>query len=1005
VSGRATILAGRAGTGKTRRLLDRIAALVFEGREEAGLLLVPTFSQASHVKRSLLSRASGLPGFFDLSVFTFTSLAERLLTGRTIGDLLSGLRQDLLLRRAIRAAGEPFGESGRFAGMRRATLAFIKELKQNGLPPPELLEEVARLVERLAGAPKRRLDALRRVLAEYERLRVEERLLDHEDFLREARDRLRADPATPPLEFLGVDGFQNFTRLEREILLLLRGRAGETVVTLSLDPAGEGGAAFRVSEETRDFLLAHGFRIERLAGCRRTAARDLRRIEASLFSPDPVPGPPDGSVRVLMGADAEDEADRVARTAFALTAREGRRCRDIVVVVRDVHPVAERFRLAFARHGVPFRVSGGADLGREPLVRDAFALLAAAAGTPDVRALLALLRSGRVPGTTREEVDRIAEGIEASGPPSSVEGFVELVPALGPLIVAGLAGGPRPPADLAAGATELLRLLLRPACVLDPEGDEETIRREARALDALLAAIVATADSLGREGAEVGTVRFLDELREGLGFVSGPPPDRRLDVVDMIDAREARQWEAPVVFVCGLVEGEFPRRPKEDVFLPDRERGEVNRRCAVSMRERLLERDEERYLLYVALTRASERLFLTWPAADTKGEETLPSLFLADLLRLFPDDAVLSRRRLSDVLPEPDEVTGPEDLRRMSLLALADPFRPDTPGEEGALQGAALHGILRPDEEYRRALRIGLRFRRPPAAVLSGGLPAGERSVSSLEAFVQCPFLHFARYALRLAPPPAAAGLDSRLLGEIAHEVLASVFRPVVEGGEVGEPGPAYDAIFAARTAGLVPGLGDRVAHERQRAALAAFVERERERLRSAGSRPVLVEWGFQGLVVQGPEGRRVRLRGRIDRVDDGPGGAIVVDYKWSSRGFERVRPEDLEEGAHLQLPVYLLALREIGGREPRGAFLVTLPAGEWSGLGAVAGPDRTVREFHEEGLPGLLARTEELVLDLDGRIRAGEIAVRPRDTDHCRRCDFRDVCRVEPWLLAPGGE
>jgi len=35
-----------------------------------------------------------------------------------------------------------------------------------------------------------------------------------------------------------------------------------------------------------------------------------------------------------------------------------------------------------------------------------------------------------VPGTRREEIDRIADGIATAGPPPSLEGFVELVPAL-----------------------------------------------------------------------------------------------------------------------------------------------------------------------------------------------------------------------------------------------------------------------------------------------------------------------------------------------------------------------------------------------------------------------------------------------------------------------------------------------------------------------------------------------------------------------------------------------
>ena len=46
-------------------------------------------------------------------------------------------------------------------------------------------------------------------------------------------------------------------------------------------------------------------------------------------------------------------------------------------------------------------------------------------------------------------------------------------------------------------------------------------------------------------------------------------PDHRRDVVHVIDAFEARQWSLPVVFVCGLLEKEFPKYQSEDAILPD----------------------------------------------------------------------------------------------------------------------------------------------------------------------------------------------------------------------------------------------------------------------------------------------------------------------------------------------------------------------------------------------------------------------------------------------------
>ena len=60
--------------------------------------------------------------------------------------------------------------------------------------------------------------------------------------------------------------------------------------------------------------------------------------------------------------------------------------------------------------------------------------------------------------------------------------------------------------------------------------------------------------------------------------------------------------------------------------------------------------------------------------------------------------------------------------------------------------------------------------------------------------------------------------------------------------------------------------------------------------------------------------------------------------------------------------------------------------------------PDRP-ETLDAEGLEALLEATEERVLDLDVRIRGGEIAVRPRDTGPCAWCDYADLCRFEAWM------
>ena len=82
------LLIGRAGSGKTHACLERLV----ERRGKLCLLLVPTYSQAEHLRYALLDRLGGVS---QRLIHTFTSLAERFGDCR-LGELVSESRRDRL---------------------------------------------------------------------------------------------------------------------------------------------------------------------------------------------------------------------------------------------------------------------------------------------------------------------------------------------------------------------------------------------------------------------------------------------------------------------------------------------------------------------------------------------------------------------------------------------------------------------------------------------------------------------------------------------------------------------------------------------------------------------------------------------------------------------------------------------------------------------------------------------------------------------------------------------
>ena len=133
-------------------------------------------------------------------------------------------------------------------------------------------------------------------------------------------------------------------------------------------------------------------------------------------------------------------------------------------------------------------------------------------------------------------------------------------------------------------------------------------------------------------------------------------------------AIRARRFRA--VFVCGLQEGVFPRHPEPEPFLDDAARIASRRRAgSCSPRhEDVLPR--ERYLLYAAVSRPEEVLFLSFRASDEEGEPVQPSAFVDDVRALFTDE--LWERRGRRLLAE---VTWPPGAAPTAARAAARPRR------------------------------------------------------------------------------------------------------------------------------------------------------------------------------------------------------------------------------------------------------------------------------------------------------------------------------------------
>ena len=416
------------------------------------------------------------------------------------------------------------------------------------------------------------------------------------------------------------------------------------------------------------------------------------------------------------------------------------------------------------------------------------------------------------------------------------------------------------------------------------------------------------------------------------------PPS--LDQVLVGSIERSRHPNLKAIFLLGATQKQFPIPIPATGVLTDEDRNAAETsefHIAPATAQSLADRQ---YLAYIAFTRPSEYLCISFPCLDEKGGPVAHSHFIDDLKLLFDD---LHEEFIGDNLLELDDVRNGAELTELLCTRLGrDAFLPainDKDRLRGLLDAMQSAGdqetIVRPVVS---ALNYDNRASLEPAVAgeLFGRQISG--SATRLAAFAACPYRHFARYTLDLKPRREFR-LDPLDLGRFYHEVLDRLQRRL---------SAERESFASVKEDSLVRLLDEQIAAlSGQDPFLSKFVQRSAhnafviysageilhecvlaiaQMVRAGSFRPRLSEVAF-GHVADAsgkfgpfelplPDGRKLVLSGKIDRLDiaeaDGRKAALILDYKRTQNGA-RFDWSDLYHGLDVQLAVYMLAVHYAG--------------------------------------------------------------------------------------------
>ena len=966
-----TLVLGPANSAKAGEVLGAYGAAARRG----ALLVVPTTVDARHYARELAEQGVVLG-----SVVTFSGLAREIARrAQYVGRRISALQRERILQRVVAGSRlEVLRASAGATGFAAAAGDLIAELERAMVAPERFTAGLrawsardvrrapyAREVGRIYGDYVRELDRLGRVDRDLHAWRAL-------DALRQAPHRWGSDPVF-------FYGFDDLTALERDSVETLARVVGvEVTVSLTFQAGRE---ALVARAETVEELRPLAQRVTELpaqdahyAPASRTA---LHHLERSLFAQGAVERIDPGDAIVLLEAGGERaEAELVAQQILALR-REGVPGAEIVLVVRSRDRAAPLLGHVCAQYGIPLVTGHTPPLGHTPLGRGLIGAARCALLAPHEARAADLLAYLRAPGLlqTSAVADTLDAEVRRGGLRTAAQARERLGWELDEL-------------DELATATDPARTLCRLARRLfaaPHRGQAAALSHEeeldARALRALVSAVDELSElSLAPAGAEL--VEMLERLPVPATGVHEP------EAVLLAEPLEVRARRFRAVFVCGLQEGEFPMPAHPEPFFSDERRRELAHAGGPRLRPREDALAAERYLFYAALSRATERVYLSYRSSDEEGNLALASPFIADVAEVLAPGWPERRRRrlLADVVWDPGQAPTHRERDRSAAASAAAPAG-EQPPRRHALGARALREVRH-------------------SQILSAG---------ALEAFAECPVRWLIERELQ--PEALTPQAEAMTRGSIMHDLLERLLREL--GGPVTPASlQAAEAILdrlvtelAAGGAGMLsPGSPEIVRAGALRAIEADLRRYLQHEARNAGQwRPFGLElrFGFadeEGALPPlalgaGPDS--VLVRGVVDRVDvDGDGHAIVRDYKSGAQrpGWSAAR---WSEDRQLQVALYMLVVRELTDAEPvagfyqplrgedlraRGVFVDGTPVGS----GAVKTDARSTDELDE-----MLADAAERAVTLAATLRAGRLEPCPQN---CSRdgCKYPAICRSQ---------
>lgn len=960
---------GRAGTGKSRFCLEQIKKKIENNNDTNKLILIVPEQYTFDTEKKFLDIVKE-KGFLRGEVLSFKRMAHRVFEecgGRN--DLrISDSGRNMLIYKLLKDKGDElqyFNRMSKEHGFSSVVSKIITEFKKYNISTEMLGTSEEEIYDEEL---KKKMSDLKIIYHDFNEI-LHKRFIDSDDELTLLAEKLTECNIYDGSE-IWIDEFTTFTPQQLEVIKILAKRAKTLNITLCSDSLGGGNDvdytdifdAIRNTENSILNIMKDGnisylepIDLNKGYSYRFLGSEDLQHLERHFFTYPfkPYKGKAN-NVRLYKANNSYEEIETVAKDILVMVRDKGYRYKDIAVICRNIDEYEKIATVIFNDYNIPFFLDKKRQILDNPLVVLIISSLEILSSNWSYESVFKYLKSGLV-NIEEKYIDILENYVLANG----IKGYkwtkdlydrddikedenivLEIMEEIrAPLMK--LHKNIKQNTSVKEIAINLYEFLVELNVFKTLEnwleefnelGYQDKIKEYIQVPEMVMDILDQLVEVLGDEVIDIK--EFTKILISGFEEKEIGVIPMALDQVNIGDISRVKGRDIKAVYLIGVNDGVIPAVNKDEGIISDRERDmlrDIGIKLASDTKSRAF---EEQFIVYTALTIASEYLMITFPMADFEGKSLRPSIIIPRIKKVLPN--VIEESEIYNLRDKNDKfskITAPLPTFNELISALRMEFEKEEVDE----YWAEAFKWFENNEIFRsKANRMfkGLTYtnlvEKVPRDKIKRLYQLENKklvfNISRIEKYAQCPFSYYVQYGLK-AKDRKVYEFSAPDLGSFMHNVLDDFTNTVrnekISWSELNKEKCkvivnelVYKRLENDTNSILNSTKKYKYFADRFKRTITKSVMVISEQMRKGRFEVFKNEFEFGGfkdgepIKIELPSKETVYLVGRVDRIDtldlDGNTYIKVVDYKSGNKKFNLT---EVYYGLQIQLLVYLDAL------------------------------------------------------------------------------------------------